>query len=74
VADWVIIRADYVSGGGSFRVLAEKYGISIDAIKRKAAAEKWSEERTMTAPIIHQKTVRLVVQALTCNCLTTLVL
>ena len=62
MADWVIIRADYVSGGGSFRVLAEKYGISIDAIKRKAAAEKWSEERTITAPKIHQKTVRLVVQ------------
>ena len=62
MTDWTSIRADYVSGGGSFRVLAEKYGVSIDTIKKRAASEKWSLERTKVAPKLHQKTVRKVVE------------
>lgn len=53
--DWLAIRNDYINGGGSYRKLAEKYGISIDAIKRKAAAEKWKDARTEHTQNIHQK-------------------
>lgn len=62
MADWLKIKAEYISGCGSMRELAEKYGVSIDAVKRRAASEKWSNERTKTAPKIHQKTVRKVVE------------
>ena len=55
--DWERIRAEYIAGGISLRKLAQKYGISGDAIKRKSSKEKWAEERTKTAPKIHQKTV-----------------
>lgn len=62
MADWVTIRADYVSGGGSFRVLAEKYGISVSSIKKKAAAEEWTANRTKLEPQLYQKTVRKVLE------------
>ncbi len=58
MADWVSIKADYVSGGGSFRVLAEKHGVSLSAIKHRAAAENWTANRTELAPKLHQKTVQ----------------
>lgn len=62
VADWVSIRADYVSGGGSLRVLAEKYGISVSSIKKKAASEGWTANRTKIEPRLYQKTVRKVLE------------
>lgn len=62
MADWVSIRADYVSGGGSFRVLAEKYGISVSSIKKKAASDKWTANRTKVEPKLYQKTVQKVLE------------
>ena len=62
MADWVSIRADYVSGGGSFRVLAERYGISVSSIKKKAAAEQWTANRTRVEPKLYQKTVQKVLE------------
>ena len=60
--DWLKIRNEYIAGGGSYRALAEKYEVSLDAVKRRASAEGWKNERTKTAPKIHQKTARKVVE------------
>lgn len=53
--NWLAIRNDYINGLGSYRELAEKYGVSVDSIKKKAAAEKWKDARTEYAPMLHQK-------------------
>lgn len=42
---WDIIRAEYIGGGISQRRLALKYGISVDALLKKANREKWRELR-----------------------------
>ena len=60
--EWVKIKNEYISTNASMRKLAEKYNISHDAIKRRAAAEKLTEERARTAPIIHRETVRKVIE------------
>lgn len=54
--DWLRIKSEYVNDlTASYRKLAEKHGVSIDAIKKRAAAEKWKNERTEYAPRLHQK-------------------
>lgn len=64
--DWLKIKNDYINGLGSYRKLAEQYGVSIDTIKRKAAAEKWKDARTKHTQNVHQKvqeeTAALIVQ------------
>lgn len=41
--DWAKIRGEYASGGGSYRALAQKHGVPLGTLKRRAAAEKWRE-------------------------------
>ncbi len=53
--DWLKIKTDYINGLGSYRKLAEQYGVSVDAVKKRAAAEHWKKERTIYAPKLHQK-------------------
>lgn len=43
--NWDVIRAEYIGGGISQRRLALKYGISVDALLKKANREKWRELR-----------------------------
>ena len=43
--DWPAIRNDYISGGGSYRKLAEKYGVSFSVLKDKAVSEKWKDAK-----------------------------
>lgn len=42
---WSKIKAEYVSGGTSYRKLAEKYGVSFNTLKDVAVREKWTELR-----------------------------
>ena len=44
--DWNAIRAEYIGGGTSYRKLVNKYGVSFEALKRKAKNEGWPELRT----------------------------
>ena len=44
--DWLVIRNDYINGGGSYRKLAEKYGVSFNTLKDRAVAEQWSQQKT----------------------------
>ena len=62
MTDWEKIKYDYITGSDSYRMLAEKYGVSIDAIKRKAAAQGWTAERTKTTAEIHQNALAKVVE------------
>lgn len=39
--EWLKIRNDYVSGGGSYRKLAKKYGVSESSIYARGKAEEW---------------------------------
>ena len=42
-ADWLAIRNDYINGGGSYRKLAEKYGVAFGSLRSRAEKEKWPE-------------------------------
>ena len=43
--DWITIRSEYISGGSSYRKLAEKYGLNKDTIGVRAKAEDWKGQR-----------------------------
>ena len=41
IADWKIIKAEYIAGGTTYRKLAEKYGLSRSKLQAKATKENW---------------------------------
>lgn len=43
--NWRKIKGEYIAGGVSQRELAEKHGISLRTIERRAQREKWTEKR-----------------------------
>ena len=43
--DWNAIRAEYIGGGISQRKLADKYGISVGILLRRANQEHWADSR-----------------------------
>lgn len=54
--DWLTIRNDYINGGGSYRKLAEKYGVSFAVLKDKAVGEKWKQAKEQHANSIRTET------------------
>lgn len=42
---WRKIKAEYIAGGISRRVLAEKYNVSQSTLERRAKKEKWTARR-----------------------------
>lgn len=56
--DWLKIRNDYINDGGSYRKLAEKYGVNKDTIAAKAKKERWIEKRDNRATNIQTKTIQ----------------
>ena len=44
-ANWLKIRNEYINGTLSYRKLAQKHGVSVSALEKKARAEKWAERR-----------------------------
>lgn len=43
--DWAKIKAEYISGGISYRSLAQKHNVSFNTLKRIAIKEQWSALR-----------------------------
>lgn len=43
--DWLKIKNDYINGLGSYRKLAEKYGVRFSALKDVAVREKWADAK-----------------------------
>lgn len=41
--DWELIERDFLASGMSYRALAGKYGLSLSAVKKRAAAGRWQE-------------------------------
>lgn len=66
--DWLAIRNDYINGGGSYRKLAEKYGVSFNTLKDKAVEEGWKslkeEHHNKTTTKAQQKTEEKISDAL----------
>lgn len=56
--DWNAIRAEYIAGDTSYRILAEKYDLSKDAIARKAKAQGWDKDRAT----VRDKAAKKVIQ------------
>ncbi len=44
---WQKIKDDYISGGGNYRELADKYSVPYGALCRRAAVEKWVGQRKL---------------------------
>ena len=44
-ADWIAMRAEYITTDTSYRRLAEKYGVSGTQVSNRGKAERWPEER-----------------------------
>lgn len=65
--NWLQIRTDYISGGGSYRELADKYGASVDAVKRRGAAEGWRAERASFTPELRRKTLEKTAEKVSDN-------
>lgn len=62
--DWTKIRAEYIKGGISQRKLAEKHGVSVNTMLKRANVEKWNEQRKQTynkvTKKVQQKTAAVV--------------
>ena len=56
--DWLAIRNDYINGGGSYRKLAEKYGVNKDTIAQKAKSEGWREQRDIQTDKTQTETIQ----------------
>ncbi|MBP0970015.1 MAG: hypothetical protein J5744_07715 [Oscillospiraceae bacterium] len=54
------IRAEYVRGNVSYRILAEKYGVSFSSIRRTAEAQKWTDLRKKAAQKANKKVIETV--------------
>lgn len=66
--DWLAIKNDYINGGGSYRKLAEKYGVSFNTLKDKAVEEGWKklreDQHNKTTTKTQQKTQEKIADAL----------
>lgn len=56
--DWLAIKNDYINGGGSYRKLAEKYGVNKDTIARKAKDENWRIQKDIQVDKIQTEIIQ----------------
>ena len=56
--DWLAIRNDYINGGGSYRKLAEKYGVPFGSLRSRAEKENWTELKKEQLHKISTKTAQ----------------
>ena len=57
MADWQKIKTEYITTDTSYRKLAQKYGINVTNIAKKASAEDWVEQRKQYANETQAKTL-----------------
>ena len=62
MADWQAIKTEYITTDTSYRKLAQKYGINVTNIAKKASAENWVEERKQYANKTQAKTLDKISQ------------
>lgn len=62
--DWTALKIDYLEGDYSYAELADKYTCSLDAIKRRAANEKWKDRKNDITVEVEEKIKEIVVQSM----------
>lgn len=62
--DWLAIRNDYINGGGSYRKLAEKYGVPFGSLRSRAEKENWLELKKEQLHKISIKTAQKTADAI----------
>ena len=62
--DWLAIRNDYINGGGSYRKLAEQYGVPFGSLRSRAEKENWPELKKEQLHKISTKTAQKTADAI----------
>ena len=62
MADWKAIKTEYITTDTSYRKLAQKYGVNVTNIAKKASAENWVEQRKQYATKMQAKTLEKISQ------------
>ena len=65
--DWNKIKAEYISGGTSYRKLAEKHKVSFNTLKTIAIKEEWSKLRQQACNNATTKMVNTVAKDIAKN-------
>lgn len=60
MADWEVIKADYISSGSSYKQLAAKYNVHRTQVERHGKAEGWVELRRQHAGKVLSKALQKV--------------
>ena len=60
MADWQAIKTEYITTDTSYRKLAQKYGVNITNIAKRASKEKWVEHRNKNANETLTKTLNAI--------------
>lgn len=60
--DWRKIRQEYIRGGVTYKKLSERYGVSIDRLKKRASEENWKEARKGVGTRVAQKVIEKVAE------------
>lgn len=60
MADWQAIKTEYITMDTSYRKLAQKYGVSYNAIGNRSRQEKWQELRDQHLSRTMTKTVNAI--------------
>ena len=61
--DWNAIRAEYISGGISYRQIAKKYDIAFGTVRHHAQVEKWVKEREIAEHKVNTITAQKAAEA-----------
>lgn len=62
MADWQAIKTEYITTQTSYRKLAQKYGVNVTNIAKKASSEGWVEQRNQFANETQTKTLEIISQ------------
>ena len=58
--DWNVLKAEYISGGTSYRKLAEKYGVDRNAVQKIATKEGWPKLKSQAKAKAESKMVNTI--------------
>ena len=62
MADWQAIKTEYITTQTSYRKLAQKHGVNVTNIAKKASAEGWVEQRNQYANETQAETLKKISQ------------
>ena len=60
--DWRKIRQEYIRGGVTYKKLSERYGVSIDRLKKRASEEGWKDAKKGVSTKVAQKVIEKVAE------------